>query len=84
MLHNVWTSLGRMAGVIARKISSKTACNILRDMTFGIAGAVIGSFLFNHIGPLSVPGLSENNILVEVNGGVALLVLFQASTSLAP
>lgn len=84
MLRNVWISLERMAGVIARKITSKTACNILRDITLGITGAVIGSFLFNHFGPVSVAGLSENNILVEVIGAVALLVLFQAASSLAP
>lgn len=80
----VWISLGLITGFFARIIAGKSSRHGLIDIALGIVGAIIGGWLFSYFAPLSASELSQNNILIDVIGAAALLVLYQAVTSSAP
>ena len=77
----VWVGLGLLAGLFARSIAAKSARNVLFDIALGLAGAVLGGWLFSQFGAGNIAEFSQSSILVEVIGAAVLLVLVQAITS---
>jgi uncharacterized membrane protein YeaQ/YmgE (transglycosylase-associated protein family) len=73
-----WIVLGLVAGFIGSKIVNKTGEGILLDIVLGIAGAVVGGWLFNTFGAADVTGLNLYSLLVAVIGAVVLLVVYHA------
>ncbi len=73
-----WIVLGLVAGFIGSKIVNKTGEGILLDIVLGIAGAVVGGWLFNTFGAAGVTGLNLYSLLVAVIGAVFFLVVYHA------
>jgi uncharacterized membrane protein YeaQ/YmgE (transglycosylase-associated protein family) len=53
-----WLVLGLIAGFIASKVVNKTGEGLIVDILLGIAGAVVGGFLFTSLGHEGVDGFN--------------------------
>jgi uncharacterized membrane protein YeaQ/YmgE (transglycosylase-associated protein family) len=73
-----WIILGLIAGFIASKIVNKTGEGVLLDIILGIAGALVGGYLFNVFGAVGVTGFNLWSMLVAVIGAMVILVVYHA------
>ena len=73
-----WVVLGLVSGFIASKLVNKTGEGILLDIVLGIAGAVVGGFLFRLVGATGVDGFGAWSLFVAVIGAVVVLVVKHA------
>jgi uncharacterized membrane protein YeaQ/YmgE (transglycosylase-associated protein family) len=73
-----WIILGLIAGFIASKIVNKTGEGVLLDIILGIAGALVGGYLFNVFGAVGVTGFNIWSMLVAVIGAMVILVVYHA------
>ena len=70
----VWVVLGLISGFIASKVINKSGEGFLLDIALGIAGAVVGGWLFNAFGMAGVSGINLYSVGVAIIGAMALLV----------
>ncbi len=73
-----WIILGLIAGFIGSKIVNKTGQGIITDILLGIAGAVVGGWLFSLIGMHGVTGLNIYSLIVAIVGAVVFLLIYHA------
>lgn len=73
-----WIILGLIAGFIASKMVSGTGQGAVMDIVLGVAGAVLGGWLFNTFGMAGVGGFNLYSLLVAVVGAALLLVVYHA------
>jgi len=73
-----WIILGLLAGFIGSKLVNKTGEGVVLDIVLGIAGAVVGGFLFTRFGASGVTGLNIYSLFVAVVGAVLLLIAYHA------
>jgi len=71
-----WIVLGLFAGFIGSKIVNKSGEGILVDILLGIAGAVVGGFLFRAFGAEGVSGLNIYSLIVAVIGSIVFLLVY--------
>lgn len=72
-----WIILGGLAGWIASALTgSRDGC--LMEIVIGIAGAVIGGFIFSLLGHAPMMTLSLGSLLVAVVGAVILILVVRA------
>ena len=71
-----WVILGLISGFIASKLINKTGEGVFLDIVLGIAGAVVGGWLFKAFGAAGASGLNLYSICVAVVGAVAVLVTY--------
>jgi uncharacterized membrane protein YeaQ/YmgE (transglycosylase-associated protein family) len=69
-----WIDFGLIIGFIASKLVRPQGSAIFLDVVLGIAGAVLGGWLFGALGPAGVPaGVSLYGTLVCIAGALCLL-----------
>jgi uncharacterized membrane protein YeaQ/YmgE (transglycosylase-associated protein family) len=73
-----WIVLGLIAGFIASKIVNKTGEGVLLDIDLGIAGALVGGFLFAQFGAEGVTGFNLYSMFVAVIGAIVVLLVYHA------
>jgi len=73
-----WIVLGLIAGFIASKIVNKAGEGFLVDIVLGIAGAIVGGFIFNAFGASGVTGFNLYSMVVAVIGAIIVLVIYHA------
>jgi uncharacterized membrane protein YeaQ/YmgE (transglycosylase-associated protein family) len=73
-----WIFFGLISGFIASKIVNKQGEGILLDIVLGVAGAVVGGFLFHLIGQMGVTGFNVWSMFVSVVGAVIVLLVYHA------
>ena len=73
-----WIILGLIAGFIASKIVNNQGQGVLLDIVLGIAGAVVGGWLFGLVGISGVSGINIWSFLVAIVGSVVVLVAYHA------
>jgi uncharacterized membrane protein YeaQ/YmgE (transglycosylase-associated protein family) len=71
-----WIVLGLIAGFIASKIVNKRGEGALLDILLGMAGAVVGGWLFVLIGRTGVSGLNLHSLIVAILGAIVVLVVY--------
>ena len=71
-----WIFLGLIAGFIASKLVNKQGEGIFLDTVLGVAGAMIGGWLFSLFGSSGVSGLNLWSVLVAVVGATVLLMAY--------
>ena len=71
-----WLVLGLIAGFIASKVVNRTGEGLVLDIVLGIAGALVGGFLFTSFGQNGVTGFNLYSMFVAVIGAIVLLVLY--------
>jgi len=54
------------------------SCLLLLDIVLGIAGAIVGGFVFNAFGASGVTGFSLYSMVVAVIGAIIVLVIYHA------
>lgn len=69
----VFCAVGAFAGWIAGQIMERRGFGILGNLVVGVLGALLGGFLFRHLG-LTPKGL-VGDLLMSVAGAVVLLFL---------
>jgi len=75
-----WIVFGLIAGFIGSKIVNNRGEGLLIDFLLGVAGAVVGGFLFNFFGAAGVTGFNAWSMLVAVIGAIVVLSLYHALT----
>ena len=75
-----WIVLGLIAGFIASKVVNKTGEDIVLDLGLGIVGAIVGGFMFNHLGAAGITGFNLYSMLVALVGAVLVLVIYHLVT----
>ena len=74
-----WIILGGLAGWIASMIMGTNAeQGCLVDIIVGIAGAVLGGFIFSALGGTGVTGFNLFSLIVATVGAVVLLAIVKA------
>jgi uncharacterized membrane protein YeaQ/YmgE (transglycosylase-associated protein family) len=71
-----WILLGLFAGFIGSKIVNKAGKGIFLDILLGIAGAVVGGWVFSIFGASGVSGLNLYSLFVAVIGAVLFLFAY--------
>lgn len=73
-----WLILGLIAGFIGSKLVNKSGSGLFLDIILGIAGAILGGFLFSFFGASGVSGLNLYSLIVAVIGSVLVLAIYHA------
>ncbi len=73
-----WIILGLIAGFIGSKLVNKTGEGLIMDIVLGVAGAVVGGFIFSLFGAGGVTGLNLYSLVVAVIGAVVVLMAYHA------
>jgi len=73
-----WIILGLIAGFIGSKIVNKRGEGLILDIVLGIAGAIVGGWLFSLVGAAGVTGLNFYSIFVAIIGSVVVLFVYHA------
>jgi uncharacterized membrane protein YeaQ/YmgE (transglycosylase-associated protein family) len=69
-----WLVLGLIAGFIGSKIVNKSGQGFWLDIALGIAGAVVGGFLFSGVfGVEGITGLNVWSLIVAIIGSIVVL-----------
>jgi uncharacterized membrane protein YeaQ/YmgE (transglycosylase-associated protein family) len=75
-----WIVLGLVAGFIGSKIVNHTGEGVILDLVLGIAGSVVGGWLFHAFGMPGVTGLNIYSLIVAVIGAAVFLVVYHLIT----
>lgn len=73
-----WIVVGLIAGLLASWVVPGKGANWLVDMLIGMAGAIIGGWLFNAFGAQGATGINIWSIFVAFIGAVILLYVVKA------
>ena len=68
-----WIILGLIAGYIASK--NKDSSGVALDIVLGIVGALVGGYVFAHLG-VQVSGFEIYSMFVAMVGAVAVLIIY--------
>jgi len=69
----VWVLFGLTAGFIATRLFGSHGSGFFFDLILGIAGAIVGGFLFHLFGARGVEGFNIWSLLVAVVGSCVVL-----------
>jgi uncharacterized membrane protein YeaQ/YmgE (transglycosylase-associated protein family) len=73
-----WIVLGLIAGGLAKLIMpGRDPGGIIVTMLIGVAGALVGGFVFSLFGGSGVTGLNLGSIVVAIIGSLILLALYR-------
>ena len=72
----VWIIVGLIAGFIASKIINRSGEGILLDIALGMAGSLIGGWLFHAFGLPGITGLNLYSVLVAAVGAILVLLAY--------
>ena len=73
-----WIVLGLLAGFIASMIVNNRNEGLLLDIGLGIAGAIVGGWMFCLVGDSGVSGMNLHSLFVAVAGAIAVLLIYHA------
>jgi uncharacterized membrane protein YeaQ/YmgE (transglycosylase-associated protein family) len=73
-----WIVLGLIAGFIGSKLVNRKGEGFFLDIVLGIAGAVVGGWLFQFFGIPGVTGVNLYSLLVAALGSVIVLMGYHA------
>jgi uncharacterized membrane protein YeaQ/YmgE (transglycosylase-associated protein family) len=78
-----WILVGLIAGWLTGKVMRGSGFGVVADIVIGILGALVGGFLFEHLGMSGQGGLLYS-ILVATLGAIILTWLFRLLTGRRP
>lgn len=73
-----WLILGLIAGFLGSRVVNRRGEGVLLDIVLGIAGAIVGGWLFNMFGAPGVSALNFYSLAVAVVGSIVVLVVYHA------
>jgi uncharacterized membrane protein YeaQ/YmgE (transglycosylase-associated protein family) len=79
-----WIILGALAGWLGAKvIEGANSQGLVRNILVGIAGAIIGGFIFELFGGAGITGFNLYSLFVAIIGSATLLWIMQLGSSSA-
>lgn len=75
-----WIIFGLLSGFIASKVVNERGEGCILNVVLGLVGALVGGFIFSHIGGTSVTGFNLYSIFVAIIGAIVVLLLYHAIT----
>jgi uncharacterized membrane protein YeaQ/YmgE (transglycosylase-associated protein family) len=75
-----WIIFGLITGFVASKIVNDEGQGCILNVVLGIVGAVVGGFIFAHIGGRGISGFNIYSMFVAIVGAIVVLVLYHAIT----
>ena len=78
-----WIVLGLIAGFVASKVVDKHGQGMALDIVLGIAGALLGGWLFNLTGHHGITGFNLYSLIVATAGAVLILIVYHAIQGMA-
>jgi uncharacterized membrane protein YeaQ/YmgE (transglycosylase-associated protein family) len=75
-----WIIMGLVAGFVASRIVDHRGRGFFLDAAIGVAGALVGGFLFRFFGATGVTGFNLWSVFVSIIGAVILLSIAHAFT----
>jgi uncharacterized membrane protein YeaQ/YmgE (transglycosylase-associated protein family) len=84
-MHSIlwWILVGLIAGWLTGKVMRGSGFGVIADIVIGILGALVGGFLFEHLGIAGQGGMLYS-ILVATLGAIILTWLFRLLTGRRP
>jgi uncharacterized membrane protein YeaQ/YmgE (transglycosylase-associated protein family) len=73
-----WIILGLIAGFVASKVVGKTGQGFFLDLVLGIAGAIVGGFIFSLLGGSGITGFNPYSLIVAIIGAIIVLLIYHA------
>jgi uncharacterized membrane protein YeaQ/YmgE (transglycosylase-associated protein family) len=73
---SIWIIVGLVAGFLASKLVIRSGQGLLRDLGLGIAGAVLGGWLFGALSASEATGREVFGLIVTLAGASAVLVVY--------
>ena len=74
-----WIVLGLISGFVASKIVDKHGQGMALDIVLGIAGALLGGWLFGLTGRHGITGFNLYSLIVAIAGAVLILIIYHAA-----
>jgi len=75
-----WIFFGLITGFIASRIVNERGEGCFLNIALGLVGALVGGFIFSHIGGHGISGFNIYSMFVAVIGAVVVLFLYHAAT----
>ncbi len=75
-----WIFFGLLNGFIASKIVNAHGEGCVLNIALGIVGALVGGFIFSHIGGSSITGFNLYSMFVAIIGAIVVLLVYHAVT----
>jgi uncharacterized membrane protein YeaQ/YmgE (transglycosylase-associated protein family) len=72
----IWVVVGVIAGLLASKLVIRTGEGLARDVALGIAGAIIGGWIFAAMSASESTGLDVFGLVVTIASAGAALVIY--------
>ncbi|HTO51132.1 MAG TPA: GlsB/YeaQ/YmgE family stress response membrane protein [Burkholderiales bacterium] len=72
----IWIVVGVIAGVLASKLVIRSGEGLARDIGLGIAGAIIGGWIFAALNTSEATGLDVFGLVVTIASAGAVLVVY--------
>jgi len=71
-----WIILGLLAGFLGSKIANRTGKGVLLDLMIGVAGALLGGFIFEKFSARGASDLNLWSLSFATSGAVFLVIVF--------
>jgi uncharacterized membrane protein YeaQ/YmgE (transglycosylase-associated protein family) len=75
-----WIVFGLITGFVASKIVNDKGEGCIVNIALGLVGALVGGFIFVHIGGRGVSGFNLYSMFVAIIGAVVVLFIYHAIT----
>ena len=75
-----WIFFGLITGFIASRIVNQQGEGCILNIALGLVGALVGGFIFAHIGGHSITGFNLYSMFVAIIGAVVVLFVYHAIT----
>lgn len=75
-----WILFGLITGFIASKVVNDRGEGCLLNIALGLVGALVGGFIFSHIGGSTITGFNLYSMFVAIIGAVVVLLIYHAVT----
>ena len=75
-----WIFFGLVTGFIASHIVNRQGEGCFINIALGLVGALVGGFIFSHIGGQNITGFNLYSMLVAIVGAIVVLFIYHAIT----
>ncbi|MGB8365624.1 MAG: GlsB/YeaQ/YmgE family stress response membrane protein [Rhizomicrobium sp.] len=75
-----WILFGLITGFVASKIVNAEGQGCILNIALGIVGALVGGFIFSHIGGRNITGFNLYSMFVAIIGAIVVLLVYHTVT----